>query len=175
VSRYSGCCVGEDFEEAGIPIHAADVFGWAGACTVRAGSHTRCRLEHQQALELDRVFPVVAEVVDVDQADVLPTAEVEQPHLGFVEPAGVTLELRLTDLRITVRQATDAELVEMVVPPTEGRLDDAMQLTQVEDARDNEASPGHWLDAGQRDTQLDRVGGLEHRDMQYDGRGDKKH
>jgi hypothetical protein len=74
-------------------------------------------------------------LVDIEEAEDLAAVAVEQTDLALVEAAGVVLELGLADLGIAVTQAADAEFVQMIVPPAEGGLDDAMQLTEMEAAR----------------------------------------
>src|SRR5262249_10312900 len=65
-----------------------------------------------------------------------------------IEAAGVVLELGLADLGVAVGQAADAELVQVRIPPAEGGLDDAMQLTKMEAARHDQATPDCRLNLG---------------------------
>jgi hypothetical protein len=53
--------------------------------------------------------------------------------------------------------------VQGIIPPVEGGLDDAMQLTEIEAARYDQATPGRRLDLGDRNPDLERVGFLEKR------------
>src|SRR5215213_9557664 len=110
--------VGDDVEEVGVAVDAADILGRPGAGAVDAAGGARRRVEGEQPLELDDMLPVVAEVVDVQEAEALAAVEVEEADLALVEAAGVVLELGLADLGITVGQAADTELVQVRIPPT---------------------------------------------------------
>src|SRR6185437_2804703 len=118
------------------------------------------------------MLPVVAEVVDVKEAEPLAALEVAQAHLALVEAAGVVLELGLADLCIAVRQAADAELVRMIIPPAERGLDDAVQLTEMEAARHDQAAPDRRLDLGEGDADLQRIGFLPAHAAEYAGASD---
>ena len=120
-------------------MDAADILGRPGAGAVNATGGARRQVEGEQPLELDDMLPVVAEVVDVKEAEALAAVEVAQAHLALVEAAGVVFELGLADLCIAVRQAADAELVQVIIPPAEGGLNDAVQLTEMKAARHDQA------------------------------------
>src|SRR5215213_7559023 len=107
------------------------------------------------------MLPVVAEVIDVKEAEALAAVEVAEADFALIEAAGVVLELGLADLGVTVGQAADAELVQVRIPPAEGGLDDAMQLTEMKAARHNQATPDRRLDPGEGDPDLQRVGFLK--------------
>ena len=78
----------------------------------------------------------------------------------------------LADFGIAVGQATDPELMQVIVPPTEGRLDDAVKLAEVEAARDDQAAPDRRLDLRERDTDLERIRFLKADAGEYAGSGD---
>lgn len=118
------------------------------------------------------MFPVVAEIVDVKETEAFTAVEVAEADLALIEAAGVVFELGLAEFGIAVGQAADAELVEVIIPPPEGGLDDAMQLTEVEAARHDQAPPDRRLDFGERDADLQRVGFLEAHAGEYAGAGD---
>jgi hypothetical protein len=85
-------------------------------------------------------------------------AEIEQPHLGFVEPAWLPFEFGGTDLvHVTIAQSSDHELVQVIVPPTKGGLDHLVQITQVKGPRDDDPSPDLWLNISKRNANLYRV------------------
>jgi hypothetical protein len=150
--------IGHDFQESGISADAAHVFWRPGTRTANASGHTRCRCDRQLLLELDDVLPAIAEVVLVYEGYPLPMAEIEQPHLGFVEPAWLPLEFGGTDLvDVSVAQSANHELVQVIVPPTKGGLDHLMQITQVKGPRDDDPSPDLWLNISKRNADLYRV------------------
>ena len=132
----------------------------------------RRRVEGEEPFELDDVFPVVAEVIDVKKAEAFAAVEVAQPYLALVETAGVVLELGLAEFGIAIGQAADAELVEVAVPPAESGLDDTMQLAETEAARHDQAPPDRRLDFGERDTDLQGIGLLEAHAGEYAATGD---
>ena len=164
--------VSDDFEEAAIAVDAANILGWSGPRAVDAGGPARRGIEGEESFELDDVFPVVAEVIDVEEAEAFAVVEVAQPYLALVETAGVILELWLAEFGIAVGQATDAKLVEVTVPPAEGGLDDTMQLAEMEAARHDQAPPDRRLDFGERDTDLQGIGLLEAHAGEYAAAGD---
>ena len=161
-----------DFEEAGIAVDAANILGWSGTRTMDASGSARRRVEGREPFELDDVFPVVAEVIDVKEAEPFAAVEVAQPYLALVETAGVVLILGLAKFGIAVGQATDAEFVEVAVPPAEGGLNDTMQLAEMEAARHDQAPPDRRLDFGELDTDLQGIGLLEAHAGEYATAGD---
>jgi hypothetical protein len=52
--------IGDDVEEAGIAVDAADILGWTGTPALDAARAARRRVEGEEPFELDDVFPVVA-------------------------------------------------------------------------------------------------------------------
>jgi hypothetical protein len=56
--------IGNDVEEAGIAVDAADILGWSGTRALDAAGTARRRVEGEKPLELDDVLPVVAEVIE---------------------------------------------------------------------------------------------------------------
>ena len=94
--------VGDDVEELGVAMDAANILGRSGAGAVDAAGGARRRVEGKEAFELDDVFPVVAEIVDVKEAEAFTAVEIAQAHLALVKAAGVVLELWLADFGIAV-------------------------------------------------------------------------
>ena len=154
--------IGQTLEEASVAVRAADILGWSCTSAVDTARQARRRLNDEQLLELDKVMPVVTEVVDVDEVDIVAAAEVEQLYLALVIDARVAFELGLHEIGIAERQAADLKLVQVVVPPAEGCLDDLMQFTEVERAWHDQAPPDQWLDLLERDPHLDGRWDLEH-------------
>ena len=124
------------------------------------------------AFELDEMLPVVAEVVDVEKAEAFAAVEVEEAHFAFFEATSVVLELGLADLGVAVGQAANAELVQVVIPPAKGGLDDTVELPEMEAARHDQAAPDCRFDLGDGDADLQRVGFLEVHAGKYAGAGD---
>ena len=62
--------VGDDVEEVGVAVDAADVLGRSGAGAIDAAGGARFRIEGAEPLEFDGVLPVVAKVVDIEKTEV---------------------------------------------------------------------------------------------------------
>ena len=97
---------------------AADILAWSCASPVDTSRHARDRFHHEKLLELDKVMPVVADVVDVREVDIFASAEVEELHFALVVNTRVALELELDEIGIAERQA-DLKLMQVVVPPAD--------------------------------------------------------
>lgn len=154
--------IGDDGEELLVARDAADIFGRPGSGAVDAACLFRCGIEREELLDLDRVMPVVAEVVDVDEGRSR-LLEVAQADLALVEGPRIALERAFLEKRnVALAQAADAELVKMIVPPVEGGLDAQVELFEVPGQWHDEAAPDLRLDLVERDADLDSVGLLEH-------------
>ena len=58
--------VGDDIEEVGVAVDAADILGRSGAGAIDAVGSARLRVEGEEPLEFDDVLPVIAKVVDIE-------------------------------------------------------------------------------------------------------------
>ena len=58
--------VGDDVEEVGVAVDAADILGWSRAGAVDSAGGARLWIEGEEPLEFDDVLPVVAKVVDIE-------------------------------------------------------------------------------------------------------------
>src|SRR5215218_3758643 len=85
--------VGDDVEEIGVAVDAADILGRPGARALDAAGRARGGVEGEEPLELDDVLPVVAEVIDVKEAEAFAAVEVAEADLALIEAACVVLEL----------------------------------------------------------------------------------
>ena len=103
--------MGQTLEEPSIAVGAADILGWSCTSAVDTSRDARRGFHDEKLLELDTVMPVVAEVVDVHEVDIVASAEVEELHLALVVDARVALELGLDEIGIAERQAADLKLV----------------------------------------------------------------
>src|SRR6185437_6835508 len=100
-------------------------------------------------------MPAVAEVVEIVERGAGRPVEVEEAHLALIEGAGVVVEAEVLDQgRIAVAQAADAELVQVIVPPVESRLDHEVKLAEVPCPGKDKASPDEGIDLGERDPDL---------------------
>ncbi|MBB3387105.1 MULTISPECIES: hypothetical protein [unclassified Rhizobium] len=58
--------------------------------------------------------------------------EVQQAHLALIEDTRIVVgRILRQDLDVPIPQTTDAELIEMIVPPVESGLNSEMQMLQV--------------------------------------------
>jgi hypothetical protein len=84
-------------------------------------------------------------------------SEVTESDRDLVESASLILEFGLANLLwIAVAQTADPELVEVRVPPAKRRLDNPVQLAEMEPPRDDELTPDRRLDIQQGDAELYR-------------------
>ena len=147
--------IGDNLEEVRVTKRAADILGWAGSGAADTGRGAWRGIGGDQALESRAVLPVIAEVVDIDEALMWLAAEVAEPNHGLVESASVIFELVIADLVwIAVAQPTDDELVEMAIPPAEGGLDYTVQVAQIEAPRHHDLAPDRWPYVDQGDVEL---------------------
>ena len=147
--------IGDDLEEARITWRATDILRRTGSGTGDTGCGARRGIDGDQVLEGYTVPPVVPEIVDVAEALAWRAAEVAESDCGLVESASIIFEFGLANLLwITVAQTADPELVEMRVPPTKRRLDDPVQLAEMETPRHHELTPDRRLDIQQGDAEL---------------------
>lgn len=76
-----------------------------------------------------------------------PLLEVQQANLSLIEDARIVVgRILRQDLDVAIPQATDAELIEMIVPPVESGLNSEMQMLQVPMDRQDQTAPDVWLD-----------------------------
>ena len=161
-----------DLEESGIARNTANILRRPRAGAIDACRYAWCWIHREQAFELNDVLPAIAEVVLVHECEMLRSVEIDQSHFGLVEASGVAIEFGLADLlKITIAEAADEELMQMVIPPAEGSLDDVMQLAKVKGPGDDKAAPDYWFDFDERDTHLDDGGLLEQHARKYDWLG----
>jgi hypothetical protein len=63
--------IAQTLEEASMAVPATDILGLVVHGAVNASGNARCRLEDEELLEFHHVTPVIAEVVGVDEVDVV--------------------------------------------------------------------------------------------------------
>jgi hypothetical protein len=89
--------------------------------------------------------------------------EIPQANLVLIKDPRIALERAvLKSCGITVTQSADTELMEVIVPPVEGRLDRQMKLMKVPIYRHDETATDFWLNVVERNSGLDGVGYIEH-------------
>ena len=144
------------FEELGITGYTADIFGRTGSGTIDAGRIFAGWIGRDASFELDPMPPVVAEVVQIEEPDGLGVRplEVAQPDQGGFEHLGVVFEILLEELRCAIAEPADDELVKVAIEPTERRLNDVMQLGQVERGRQEQLAPDRGRDVLEGDLGL---------------------
>ncbi len=118
--------VADDFQELLIARNAANIFGWSGTGAIKASRLLGGDIKGKQFLKLDRMMPVVAKIVEVRERRSR-AHEIPQADFAFIEDPRIIREgTLLKNCDIAVTQAADVELMEMIVPPVEGRLDRQM-------------------------------------------------
>ena len=158
--------VGHDGQEPLVAAKAADILGGTRAGARDTGANLGGSVQREELFDLDGMTPTVAEVVEVAERRDFAAVEVAQTHLALVEQARAIRKITFVQLEITVPQAADVEFVQVAVPPVEGGLDREMKLPQMPGPGDDELSPDGWLDLGQGDPNLERIGFLVQHGME---------
>src|SRR5215218_3117593 len=125
----------------------------------RIERHLACR---RAFFDDDYMFPVVAEVVGVDEAGDAGFQQAVQGQPIFVGDV-------VGSVAIAVLPATDIEGMEMVIMPTHRGLDRLMQVSQRHLAKHEEAAPDRRSRAAQRHLQADDA--LAATSLRLDGLG----
>ena len=103
--------------------------------------------------------PAISEIIVVAEDGTL--LEVQQANLFLIEDPRIVIGRILRQgLDFSIPQATDAEFIEMIVPPIECSLNSEMQLLQVSMHRQNQTAPDVRLDLVDRNSDLDSVCGF---------------
>ena len=105
--------------------------GYRGICSVR-----------NQLLDAHLVFPAVAEVVLVKKAFIHSKVEIDQPDVPGVLRIRGTTQPRDAELF-----SVDAEAMKVIIGPSEGDLDDVVEIGNGIAGGDNESPPDHRVDA----------------------------
>lgn len=127
---FGVCLVRHDFQEALVPGDTTDIFGRPGTCSIDAGPVLWRDIKRREFFDYDSVAPVITEVIDVIEHGSL--REVAEANLMTIKDAGVVfIRILRQELDIAIAQAADVELVQMIVPPVEGRLNSKMQLPKI--------------------------------------------
>ena len=136
------------FEELGITGYTADIFRRTCSGTIDAGRIFEGWIRRDASFELDQMPPVVAEVVQIEEPDGLGLRplEVAQPDQRGFEHPEVVFEILLEELRRAIAEAANDELVKITIEPTERRLNDVMQLGQVQRRRQEQLAPDRGRD-----------------------------
>src|SRR5258708_38725661 len=113
-------------EEVGIAPGTADVFGGTAPCSLDQARVRNAGHGIGNALDLDRVLPAIAKIVEVSErlcANIL--EHVDEACLARVERAVAPI-----GVGITPSDVAGADLVEMTVRPAHRRLDGEMQTVE---------------------------------------------
>lgn len=130
VGVFGICLVRHDFQEALVTGDTPNIFGRPGARSIDAGPVLGSDLKRHEFLDHDGVAPVIAEVIDVIEHR--SPREVAEANLTTIKDVGVVfIGILRQELDIAIAQAADVELVQMIVPPVEGRLKGKMQLPKI--------------------------------------------
>lgn len=157
-----------DLQKVLVTADTADIFRWPGAGTIDAGRCPWNRIEGEELLDGDDMLPVIGEVVEIEERELWVPFEIEKPDPALVEGTRPVLIFHFAKLLgIAVGQAADAKLMQMIVPPIEGGLNDKMQLSEAPGPRNDDTPPDRRFDPGNLDSDLKRVGFLEKHDGKW--------
>ena len=119
--------IADHFQKVAIGPRSADIFGRARPGTVKAQRLFRSSLDLGPGFDPNFMLPVVAEIIDVDEDRLGLAQKIEKAHIGIVKnPRAV--EAIIQQIRIAIAQPADVEFVQMRIGPTEGRLQNAVEL-----------------------------------------------
>ncbi len=122
--------VGNDLQEPLITRHATNIFGWPRSFAGDAGPVVGCSCKRQELLHHDTMPPAIPEIIVVAENSTV--LEVQQANFPLIEDAGIVIcGILRQDLDFPVSQTTDAELIEMIVPPVERGLNSEMHVLEV--------------------------------------------
>lgn len=153
--------VDHDFEEAFVSAHATDIFWRPRPRAFDASAMFRGLAQCKKRFHMDLMAPVVAEIVDIGEAGAF--FEIAKAHLPKIKHARIVVKRIFRQERdVTKAQPADPELVEMIIPPVECRLDGKVQLLEVPLARQDETTPDIRLDLVEANANLDGIEGCEH-------------
>ncbi|OWV65447.1 hypothetical protein ATY76_19610 [Rhizobium sp. R339] len=137
--------VGDDLQEPLITGHATNIFGRSRPFPGDAASLFGRRSEPQELLDCDGVPPAIPEIIVVAKDSTL--LEVQQANLSLIEDPRIVIGRILRQgLDVPIPQTTDAEFIEMIVPPVECGLNSEMQVLQVPMDRQDQTAPDVRLD-----------------------------
>ena len=150
-----------DVQEALVSGYATDVFRWPSPRAIDAGAMLRSGIESEKPLDLDRVMPIVTEVVGVVEHGAV--RKVAETNLSEIEDTRIILERVLGQkVDVAVAQAADPKFVEVIVPPVESGLKGEMQVFEGPGRRQDEPPPDLRVDLVERNAKLHGVDGFEH-------------
>jgi hypothetical protein len=153
--------VGDDLQEPLISRHATNIFGRPRPRARDAAPMFGRRSERQEFLDRNGVPLAIPEIIVVIKDGAL--LEVQQANLPLIEhPRIVIGRILRQELNVSIPQTTNAELVEMVVPPVERGLNSEMQMLQIPMNWQNQMAPDAWLDLVDGNSDLHSVCGFEH-------------
>src|ERR1700752_1612271 len=136
--------IGEGLEEFAIAPRTTDVLGWAVALGLDQAGIKHARFGIDQALDLDRVLPAIAEVVEILQglcADVF--EDVAEPSFASIREVAGPVCARIGR---PPSGAARADLVQMAVGPAHGCLDGQIQPLEPDVEWHLDAAQNHGLD-----------------------------
>ena len=107
------------FQKSFITWNAANVFGRLGTGAVKANRLLGSVIGRKQFFKLDRMMPVIAKIINVREPR-SDTHEIPQTNFLFIKDPRIVLDGAIRQgCDITVPQAADTELVEVIVPPVD--------------------------------------------------------
>src|SRR5215469_1246629 len=159
----------EGLQELTIAPRTTDVLGWAVALGLDQAGIKHARFGIDQAFDLDRVLPAIAEVVEIPQclcADVLE---------NVVEPRFASIHEVAAGIGGTPADAARPDLVQMAVGPAHGGLKGQMQPVEPDIERHFDAAQGHGLDVVESDLEAGDSGGTHAATLRRSSSADQFH
>ncbi|PYE25691.1 hypothetical protein C8J32_1037 [Rhizobium sp. PP-CC-3A-592] len=153
--------VGDALHEPLIARHAANTFGRSRPFAGDAASVFGCGTERSELLGRDGVPPVIPEIIVVAEDSTL--LEVQQANFALIEDPRIVIgRILRQDFNVPIKEATDAKLIEMLVPPVERSLNSMVQMLQVPVDRQDQTAPDVRRDLVDGYFDLHSISGFEH-------------
>src|SRR5215813_13044322 len=147
----------EGLQELTIAPRTTDVLGWTVALGLDQAGIKHARFGIDQAFDLDRVLPAIAEVVEILQglcADVF--EGVVKPRFAGIHEVTAPISIGIGG---TPADAARADFVQMAVGPAHGCLDGQMQPVESDIEWHLDAAQDHGLDVVEGDLESSNGGG----------------
>src|SRR5271155_1713817 len=149
--------IGDGLKELAIAPGTTDVLGRAVALGLDQPRIKDARFGVEQALDLDRVFPAVPEIIEILQrfrSNVF--GHVAEPSFACIEEVAGPV---LIGIGCTPADIARADLIEVAVGPAHGRLDGQVQPVESDVERHLDAAQNRGLDVIEGDLEAGDGGG----------------
>src|SRR5215471_19064458 len=171
VALVAGVC--DSLKQLVVAPRTTDVLGWAVALGLDQAGIKHARFGIDQAFDLDRVLPAIAEVVEIPKglcADVF--EDVVEPRFASIHEVVGPICIGIGG---TPAGAASSDLVQMAVGPAHGCLDGQMQPVKPDIEWHFDAAQDHGLDVVESDLEAGDGGGTHATTLRRSSSADQFH